>query len=169
VEIVVFGEISTGKSALINALIGQAVAAVNVRGGWTKDVWNLNWSGAGDVVPGLAHSEVVLVGTPGLNQVDGAQRAGMAHEAAGRGDLVLFVVDWDMNEVEYSALVELAASHKPIILVLNKMDLYTPTELDELLSVLRGPRLAGVVDPENVVTAKADPRQVEYYIESADG
>jgi len=85
---------------------------VNVRGGWTKDVWNLGWSGAGYVVPGLANSEVVLVDTPGLNEVDGAQRAAMAHEAAQRADLVLFVVDSDVNEVEYSALVELAASHK---------------------------------------------------------
>lgn len=169
VEIVVFGEISTGKSALINALVGEAVADVNVRGGWTKDVWNLNWSGAGYVVPGLSNSEVVLVDTPGLNEVDGAQRATMAHEAAQRADLVLFVVDSDLNEVEYSALVELAASHKPIVLVLNKADLYTPQELAELMSVFRGPRLAGVVDPENVVTSKADPRQVEYYIESADG
>ena len=32
VEIVVFGEISTGKSALINALIGEAVADVDVQG-----------------------------------------------------------------------------------------------------------------------------------------
>ena len=47
VEIVVFGEISTGKSALINALVGEAVAEVNVRGGWTKDVWKLGWKGAG--------------------------------------------------------------------------------------------------------------------------
>ena len=40
VEIVVFGEISTGKSALINALVGEAGnSQVNVRGGWTKDVW----------------------------------------------------------------------------------------------------------------------------------
>ena len=169
VEIVVFGEISTGKSALINALVGEAVADVSVRGGWTKDVWNLGWSGAGYVVPGLADSEVVLVDTPGLNEVDGAQRAAMAHEAAARSDLVLFVIDSDMNEVEYSALVELAASHKPIVLVLNKADLYTPQELAELMSVFRGPRLAGVVDPENVVTAKADPRQVEYYVESANG
>jgi small GTP-binding protein len=169
VEIVVFGEISTGKSALINAIVGEAVAEVNVRGGWTKDVWNLGWSGAGYVVPGLANSEVVLVDTPGLNEVDGAQRAAMAHEAAARADLVLFVIDSDMNEVEYSALIELAASHKPIVLVLNKADLYTPQELAELMSVFRGPRLAGMVDLENVVTAKADPRQVEYYVESADG
>ncbi|MBN1851363.1 MAG: hypothetical protein JW829_01515, partial [Pirellulales bacterium] len=33
IEIVVFGEISTGKSALINALVGKAVAQTNVRGG----------------------------------------------------------------------------------------------------------------------------------------
>src|SRR3954466_16073074 len=169
VDIVVFGEISTGKSALINAMVGQAVAAVNVRGGWTKDVWNVGWKGAGYCVPGMANSQVVLVDTPGLNEVDGAQPAAMAHEAAARADLVLFVTDSDLNEVEYSALVELAASHKPIVLVLNKADLYTPQELAELMSVFRGPRLAGVVDPENVVTAKADPRQVEYYVESADG
>ena len=169
VEIVVFGEISTGKSALINALVGEAVAEVNVRGGWTKDVWNLGWKGAGYCVPGLADSQVILIDTPGLNEVDGAQRAVMAHEAAARADLVLFVVDSDLNEVEYSALVELAASHKPIILVLNKADLYPPQELSELMSVFMGPRLAGIVDPQNVVPAKADPRQVEYYVESADG
>jgi small GTP-binding protein len=169
VEIAVFGEISTGKSALINALVGEAVAEVNVRGGWTKDVWNVGWKGAGYVVPGLEDSQVVLIDTPGLNEIDGAQRATMAHEAAARADLVLFVTDSDLNEVEYSALVELAASHKPILLVLNKADLYTPQEIDELMSVFKGPRLAGIVDPENVIIAKADPRQVEYYVESADG
>src|SRR5947208_12207044 len=68
VEIVVFGEISTGKSALINALVGEAVADVNVRGGWTRDVWNVGWSGAGYVVPGLASSELVLVDTTGWNE-----------------------------------------------------------------------------------------------------
>src|ERR1700760_3240262 len=124
VEIVVFGEISTGKSALINSLVGDAVAEVNVRGGWTKDVWNLNWKGAGYCVPGLADSQVVLIDTPGLNEVDGAQRALMAQEAAARADLVLFIVDSDLNDVEYSALVEVAATHKPIVLVLNKADLY---------------------------------------------
>jgi ribosome biogenesis GTPase A len=67
VEIVVFGEISTGKSALINALVGEAVTEVNVRGGWTKDVWHLDWNGSGYCVPGLANSQLVLIDTPGLN------------------------------------------------------------------------------------------------------
>ena len=47
VEIAVFGEISTGKSALINALVGEAATQVSVRGGGTKDVWHVPWEGVG--------------------------------------------------------------------------------------------------------------------------
>ena len=169
VDIAVFGEISTGKSALINALCGEQRAAVNVRGGWTKDVWQVPWESAGYCIPGLAGSQVVLVDTPGLNEVDGAARAAMAHAAASRSDLVLFVVDSDINDTEYRALVELAASSKPLLLVLNKSDLYSDEQLGELLSVFRGRRLAGVVDPSHIVTAQARPRDMEYMIESADG
>jgi hypothetical protein len=169
VEIAVFGEISTGKSALINALVGQAVAAVDVQGGWTKEVWHVDWNGCGYVVPGLAESQVVLVDTPGLNEVGGADRAVMAREAAQRADLLLFVTDSDLNETEYSALLELARAHKPIIFVLNKIDLYTPQQRERLLQVLRDERLARIIPPEHVVTTAADPREVEYIIESPDG
>lgn len=168
VEIVVFGEISTGKSAMINALTGQEVAQVNVRGGWTKDVWNLSWEGAGYSLPGFDHSEVVLIDTPGLNEVDGEERAVMAREAAERADLILFVIDSDLNETEHNALEELAASHKPILLVVNKIDLYTPAQLTELTDVLQD-RSEGLVEPSNVVFTAADPREVQYIIESADG
>lgn len=169
VDIAVFGEISTGKSALINALCGEQRAAVNVRGGWTKDIWHVPWASAGFCVPGFEDSQVVLVDTPGLNEVDGAHRGEMAHAAASRADLVLFVTDSDLNEVEYRALVEIAAANKPLLLVLNKADLYRPDQLQDLLTLFRGPRLAGVIDPKNIVVAQADPRDVEYVIESADG
>ena len=169
VEIAVFGEISTGKSALINALVGKEVADVNIRGGWTKDVWDVPWEADGYEVPGFEDSGVVLLDTPGLNEVDGAARTAMARDTAERADLVLFVTDSDLNETEYTALVELATGHKPIILVLNKIDLYTPEQLDDLLELFRGPRLKGIVEPENIVCVAADPRPVEYHIESADG
>ncbi|OHB78467.1 MAG: GTP-binding protein [Planctomycetes bacterium RBG_16_64_10] len=169
VEIVLFGEISTGKSALINALVGREVADVSVQGGWTRQVWRVGWDGCGHCLPGLAQSQVVLVDTPGLNEVDGATRTQMAHDAAARADIILFVTDSDLNDTEYSALVELATSHKPILLVLNKADLYTPGQLEELLRSLTGPRLVGLVAPSNVISAAADPKAVEYVVESADG
>lgn len=84
VEIAVFGEISTGKSAIINALVGGAVTEVDVQGGWTKEVWHVAWTGSGYCVPGLAESQVVLVDTPGLNEVGGQDRTAMANQAAPR-------------------------------------------------------------------------------------
>lgn len=169
VEIVVFGEISTGKSAMVNALVGEDLTQVNVQGGWTKDLWQVPWEGTGYRVPGFASTEVVLVDTPGLNEVSGAERGEMARVAASKADLVLFVTDSDLNETEFSALVELAASHKPMLLVLNKTDLYRREELEQLLTLFKGPRLAGIIEPANVVTTQADPREMEYVIESADG
>ena len=169
VHLVVFGEISTGKSALINALLGNARTEVNVQGGWTRDVWHLTWDGCGYRVPGFADSEVVLIDTPGLNEVDGASRTSIAQEAAARADLILFVTDSDLNETEYTALVELSQSNKPILLVLNKIDLYTKEQLDKLLGVLKGPRLKGLIDEHDVILTAADPKPVEYVIEAADG
>lgn len=169
IEIVVFGEISTGKSALINALVGKAVASVDVRGGWTREVWHVPWDGCGYCVPGLAASQVVLVDTPGLNEVGGQDRAILATDAARRSDLILFVTDSDLNDVEHAAVRALAAVNKPLIVVLNKLDLYSPDQRQRLLSVLRDERLAGLVPPENLVTAAGDPREIEYLIESPDG
>lgn len=170
VEIAVFGEISTGKSALINALAGQDVAGVSVRGGWTREVWRLGWDAPATVAEGLEESQLVLVDTPGLNEVEGQDRADMARDAAERADLVLLVCDGDLNETEYTALETLAGLHKPVLLVVNKTDLYSPKELADLRASLMGPRVTKLVGgEENVVFAAADPREVEYLIEGPDG
>lgn len=169
IDIAVFGEISTGKSALINALVGQAVAAVDVQGGWTKEVWHVAWEASGYCLPGLANSQVVLIDTPGLNEVGGADRGEMAREAAQQAELILFVTDSDLNETEFSALLTLAGAHKPMIVVLNKIDLYSPEQRQRLQTVLRDERLVGIVPAEHFVTASADPREIEYVIEGADG
>lgn len=170
VEIAVFGEVSTGKSALINALAGAAVASVNARAGWTRDVARTAWGDRALHVPGLGDSELVLVDTPGLNEVQGAARADLARYAAERADVVVFVTDSDLNETEHAALAEAAALHKPLLLVLNKADLYSPADRQKVLASLRSPRVARLVGgPENVVTASADPREVEHLIELPDG
>ncbi len=169
VEIVLFGEIDVGKSALINALVGQAVTEVDVRGGWTREVWQVPWKANGYCVPGLEQSQVVLLDTPGINEVNGEERAQMARDAAARADVILFVTDSDLNDTEYSALVELAAGHKPIVVALNKIDIYTPLERQRLLDVLRGERLAGLVPADDIVPTSANPLEREYIIESADG
>ncbi len=168
VEIVIFGEISTGKSAMINALIGKQVADVDVQGGWTKQVWGTVWDGAGHRVRGLESSEIVLVDTPGINEVGGIGRAELAETTARKADLILFVTDSDLNDTEYSALLTLAAVQKPIILVFNKRDLYGRDDLENLL-VMVGKRVEGTIPENHIVTTAADPRKVEYVVEQADG
>lgn len=167
-DLAVVGEISTGKSALINALVGEARTEVDVRGGWTRQVWHVPWDGAGYVMPGLADSSVVLIDTPGLNEVDGAQRARIADQTARHADLILFVTDSDLNHVEFTALKLLAEAGKPLIVALNKADLYTEAQLAELRATLTA-RLAGLVAPDDIVTVAADPRPIEVIIESPAG
>lgn len=169
VEIVVFGEISTGKSALVNAILGMSVAEVDVRGGWTKEVWGTEWKACSYRVPGFEDSEVVLVDTPGINEVGGHVRSEMAREATERADLILFVVDSDLNETEHQALLELLAYQKPVILVLNKLDLYDREQRSRLMDVLVNERCADLLPKRQIVGVMADPREREYIIEAADG
>ncbi|MDP6444198.1 MAG: DUF697 domain-containing protein, partial [Pirellulaceae bacterium] len=116
-----------------------------------------------------SQDRVVLVDTPGLNEVGGSERAELACEAAAQADLLLFVTDSDLNDVEFAALLNLINSHKPIIVVLNKADLYSLDQREQLLAALRDDRLAEHVPADQIVVTAADPRDVERVIESADG
>lgn len=168
IEIVVFGEISTGKSALINALIGKPVAAVDVQGGWTKTVSAAPWENCEYHVPGFEASEVVLIDTPGINEVGGSEREELEETTARKADLILFVTDSDINETEYIALVELAAVQKPILLVMNKRDLYDERQWRTLQETIAA-RVGELIPADHIVSTAADPRPVERIVESAAG
>ncbi|GAB4188639.1 MAG: DUF697 domain-containing protein [Wenzhouxiangellaceae bacterium] len=149
-HIAVFGKVSAGKSSLLNALVGERRFEVSALHGETKHSRMTHWR---DAEVGGVH----LIDTPGINEFGGEERERMAHEVAGRCDLILFVSDGDLTETEVEALRLLAAEQRPLLLVLNKSDRYSMTERDELLSALRA-KSRGLVRPENVVAAAADPR-----------
>jgi GTPase len=169
IDIVVFGEISTGKSAMINALIGEEAASVSAEGGWTRESWLVAWDKCGYQIPGLADSKVALIDTPGINEVDGQSRAQLARDAAAHGDLILFVTDSDLNLTEYESLIQLIETNRPVIVVLNKKDLYSQNEIDELISGIRDERLADALPPQDLVITSADPRKIQYLVEETDG
>jgi len=168
VDITVFGEISTGKSALINALAGKQVAEVGVEGGVTREAGRVAWDTDVYKLEGLAESRVELIDTPGINEVAGDERAKLAADEARRADLVIFVTDSDLNEIERDTLKTLVQTDKPTIVALNKADLYGREQREKLMAVLRE-RVDGLVDPVNIVATTADPLPRQYVIESADG
>lgn len=169
VDIVLFGEISKGKSSLINALIGQSVAKVDVRGGTTIDLRNWTWESCSYRIPGLGESCVVLVDTPGLNEVDGSDRARLAREASEKADLILFVVDADLNSSEAATLIELVRTRKPIFVVLNKIDRYSRQDRERLLGIIRKERIPREITPEDVIPVSADPPEREVITIKPDG
>jgi GTPase len=169
VDIAVFGQVNVGKSSLINALVGQNVAESSARAGSTVGVEHHAWGTLAYRIPGFAQSEVVLMDTPGLNEVAGEERALLARETAKRCDLVLFVVADDLLDVQYEELRRLGEVGRPLILVFNKADLRSGDELEGLLAHIRGQRLPRFMSPDDVVAVSANPNPVMYIRERADG
>jgi small GTP-binding protein len=150
IHLAVFGRVSTGKSSLLNALIGDHVFSTSPLHGETRLSEMQPWKE-------VEASGVYLIDTPGLDEAGGEDREAIAREVAGRSDLLLFVVDADITESELAALRTVVAQGRPVILVLNKIDLYTADERERLLGSI-AQRTAGIVDAENIVAVAADPR-----------
>ena len=159
-QIAVFGRVSVGKSALLNALLGEQRFSTSPLHGETKGIASGRWQA-------VEEGGVYLVDTPGINEVDGETREQLAREVASRSDLVLFVVDSDITESERQALSQLAAQNRPVVLVLNKVDRYSAEEQREILASLRRHSL-DLVDARNLITASAfPPEQTVIRIDSA--
>ena len=150
-HIAVFGRVSVGKSSVLNALLGKDVFSVSILHGETKTESIEAWQ---EVDAG----GVYLIDTPGINEIDGDERERLAHEVANRSDLLLFVVDSDLTEVELAALKIVADTKRPIILVVNKSDQYNENEIKELRSIIRD-RVTGIITEKNIVFTAALPSQ----------
>ena len=146
----VFGRVSTGKSSLLNALIGEERFSVSPIHGETRfssmEAWKEVEAGG-----------VFLIDTPGLDEAGGEDREELAKEVAGRSDLVIFVIDSDITETELDALKAVLAQGRPVLVALNKSDLYTAAECESLLASVRR-KTAGLVEPDHVIVAAAQPR-----------
>jgi small GTP-binding protein len=160
-HLAVFGRVSTGKSSLLNALVGEERFAVSPLHGATKRSLMQQWD---EVRAG----GVYLIDTPGLDEAGGEEREALAKEVAGRSDLVILVVDSDITETELDSLKTLLGRGRPVIVVLNKSDLFTADEQEQLLSSLRA-RSEGIVDPDHILAVAAQPRPQVVVEVGADG
>jgi small GTP-binding protein len=160
-HVAVFGRVSAGKSALANALLGREAFAVGVLHGTTTEAAQVPLDEAG-------HDGLVLIDTPGINELDGEAREQLAFEVAGVCDLVIFVCDGDFTREELDALKTLAATQRPLLLALNKTDRYTAAERDALLAHLRQ-RTQGLVREQDVLAVAARPAARRVVDEDAHG
>lgn len=124
IHIALFGEISSGKSTLIKALLPDAQVEISARGGSTREINEYHWqSEAGD--------ELVLTDMPGLNEAQGSLDQ-LAAEEAQRSHIVIFVTNGDLTRTEYDAMSWLQELQKPLLLVINKADWFSGEDLQQL-------------------------------------
>jgi uncharacterized protein len=185
VRVAVFGLVSRGKSAVLNALLGQRILQTGPLNGVTQYPRSVYWA------PEVSGCDlnVELIDTPGIDEVNGQIRADMAQQVAQQADLILFVISGDITRTEYVALTELQQTHKPLILIFNKTDLYPnidryaiyqklQTLFTERGSEREAEREADYGDrtsfrpyltPDDIVLVAAEPAPMEVRIEWPDG
>jgi GTP-binding protein EngB required for normal cell division len=126
IHIAVYGEVSSGKSSLVRAMLPEARVETDPRAGTTTDIRHYSWQApSGD--------RIVIADLPGFNLEDDAA----ALEETRRAHLVIFLCDGDLSASQAAQLEYLKGLDKPLVLALNKTDRYTDTERDELLRELR--------------------------------
>ncbi|MDH3615112.1 MAG: 50S ribosome-binding GTPase [Gammaproteobacteria bacterium] len=144
-----FGEISSGKSSLIKALVPEASVLIDVVGGSTDDVRHHRWRNE-------AGSEILLTDVPGIGGMDGKLTT-IATDEAKRAHIVLFVCDSDLTRPEIRSIEALLAFDKPLVLVLNKADRFTSEEQATLMQKLleRVDEVGGELQRDHVVAVTA--------------
>ncbi|MEP7185730.1 MAG: GTPase [Rhodanobacter sp.] len=158
VYVALFGEISTGKSSLIHALAPHARVASDARGGTTREVAHYD----GTLPDGRT---LVLADVPGSRETGGEIHETLAREEALRAHAVIYLCAGDLNRGQAEELRWLADFGKPLLLVLNKVDQWTPTERDQLLIHLRQ-HARGIASAVLAISAGGSER---YQRQLADG
>jgi|WetSurSiteA1Bulk_404760.scaffolds.fasta_scaffold01702_5 small GTP-binding protein len=146
--LVVVGEFNSGKSAFINALLGQKI----LKEGVTPTTTQINVLRYGEMqerhveseslhtltAPVELLAELNIVDTPGTNAII-RQHEAITQQFVPRSDLVLFVTSADrpFTESERAFLERIRDWGKKVLIVLNKIDLFqSQEELDQVIAFI---------------------------------
>ena len=146
---VVVGEYNSGKSSLINALLGEPILATGVVPTTDKITLVCHGEDRGRAAPDenlleIRHPtpflrDVNLVDTPGTNSLTKAHQR-IVEDYIPNADLILFVTSTDrpLSESERQFLSLIRGRWKrSLVFVLNKVDLVKPAELAQIMEYIQ--------------------------------
>jgi small GTP-binding protein len=166
--LVVVGEFNAGKSAFINALLGQSL----LKEGVTPTTTQINLLQYGETqerrvvdenqhiltLPANLLTEISIVDTPGTNAIIRAHET-ITRQFVPRSDLVLFITSADrpFTESERAFLESIRDWGKKVVMVVNKIDiLQKETDLDEIVTFVsrNAHRLLGIAPEVYPISAR---------------
>lgn len=151
-HIALFGRTNSGKSSLLNAIIGQEISIVSELGGTTTDPVIK----AMELIP---YGPVVFIDTAGLDDDStlGSLRMERSHKVLQRADYALFVQDiQDPDTALYEATLASFRKYKiPFLMVLNKSDKVDAAAQAEARKRFPGAILVSALLEENLHALKA--------------
>lgn len=162
-HIAVFGRVSVGKSSLLNALLGTTHFSTSVLHGETKETADIFWRSHQD------HG-LIFVDTPGIDEFNGKVREEIAQQAVKGADMVLFVVDGDLTQIEFDAIKQAKSQVKSLIIVVNKCDRLNAKEVVQLTESIKE-KLKNIASHHDIpiIFVAADPREKEIIKVANDG
>lgn len=114
IHVALFGDVSTGKSSIIKALLPDAQVEIDVRGGSTPNIKEYTWQNS-------SGEQLILTDLPGRNEVKGKLDL-VAEEEAIRAEIVIYVTDSDLSRSQFKDIQRLNNFGKPLLIALNKSD-----------------------------------------------
>jgi len=130
VQVALYGDISSGKSSVLKALVSEAAPVISASGGSTRQIEHARTT--------LADGRILQIADmPGLNEPAGEARATLARDEAARAHALVYVADGDLTRSQDAELRALLHSGRPLLLALNKSDRYRDDERETVLARLR--------------------------------
>jgi tRNA modification GTPase len=134
-KVAIVGRPNVGKSSLLNAWSQSDLAIVTDLPGTTRDVVESQL-----VVGGIP---VQVLDTAGIRETaDQVEKIGVerSRRAASAADLVLFTIDAAVGWTPADREIYEQVKHRPVILVINKIDLISSAEQENLKSQIENPK-----------------------------
>lgn len=127
------GRTNVGKSSIINALVGEKVAAVANKTQTTRTAIR--------AIVNRPNSQIIFVDTPGIHKPKSKLGNVMVETAFGASldvDIIVFVIDATSEEIgrgDRIILDKIIESKKKCILVINKIDLVDKAQIAKLIDL----------------------------------
>ena len=128
--VTVIGRTNVGKSSIINALVREKVSAIANKPQTTRKI-----------IRGILNSDnsqIIFIDTPGIHKAHSKLGKVMNESAISTipdVDVIVYVVDATDKKVDNETIEKLRKQKRPIILVLNKVDLINREQIAEKITL----------------------------------